>query len=734
MGMASPRVPPVEPPMNPPSAPPSESSSGPTPPRRPRFSYDPLMHARVDTSLDDPELFINRELSQLQFNRRVLEQAKDPNTPLLERLRFLTISSTNLDEFFEIRVSGHRQRAAFGLTETDADGLSTEEVLERIAEQSHALVDEQYRVLNDVLAPALAEEGVRVVDPEHWTPEQRRWIADYFVREVRPVLTPVGLDPGHPFPRIINKSLNFIVSVRGEDVYGRQADTAIVHVPRTLPRLLALPSEVRTVECEFVTLSVIIQEHIADLFPTLAVGGCHAFRVTRNSDLWVDEEEVEDLLKAVRGELVGRRFGEAVRLEVESGTPEDVAQFLLRNFELATQDLYRVSGPVNLHRLATIHEMVHRPELKYPAHRPGLAPELGEDGDLFALLREKDVVLHHPYESFAPVVNLIRQAAADPNVLAIKQTLYRTGSNSPIVAALIDAARSGKEVTAVIELRARFDEAQNIDLATQLQEAGANVVYGIVGYKTHGKMILVVRRETDEIRRYVHLGTGNYHTGTARAYTDVSYLSSNRLLGQDVHRLFNQLTGLGGAADLGLLIQAPFDLHSTLVARIEFEVEEARAGREGRIIARMNSLSEPRMIRALYRASNAGVKIDLIVRGICGLRPGIEGVSENIRVRSIVGRFLEHSRIYHFHAGGEGLTYLSSADWMPRNFFHRVEIAFPVEDPVLARRIAEESLESYMDDNSQAWELQSDGNYRRLEPGSASPSSAQNRLLADLSK
>lgn len=720
--------------MKSPPAPRAESGSDPNAPRRPRFHYDPLMHARVDTSLDDPDLFINRELSQLQFNRRVLEQAKDPDTPLLERLRFLTISSTNLDEFFEIRVSGHRQRAAFGLTETDADGLSTDEVLERIAEQSHALVAEQYRVLNDVLGPALVEKGIRVVNPDEWTPEQRQWIAEYFVREVRPVLTPVGLDPGHPFPRIINKSLNFIVSVRGEDVYGRQADTAIVHVPRTLPRLLAFPPEVRTVECEFVTLSVVIQEHIAELFPTMDVGGCHAFRVTRNSDLWVDEEEVEDLLKAVRGELVGRRFGEAVRLEVEAGTPEDVAQFLLRNFELTTRDLYRVSGPVNLHRLATIHEMVQRPDLKYPPHRPGLPADLTEEEDLFAVLRAKDVVLHHPYESFAPVVNLIRQAAADPNVLAIKQTLYRTGSNSPIVAALIDAARSGKEVTTVIELRARFDEAQNIDLATQLQEAGANVVYGIVGYKTHGKMILVVRRESNEIRRYVHLGTGNYHTGTARAYTDVSYLSSDRLLGQDVHRLFNQLTGLGGAAELSRLIQAPFDLHSTLLARIEFEIEEVRAGREGRIVARMNSLSEPRMIRALYRASNAGVKIDLIVRGICGLRPGIEGVSENIRVRSIVGRFLEHSRIYHFHAGGEGLTYLSSADWMPRNFFHRVELAFPVEDPKLARRIVDECLESYLDDNTQAWELQSNGDYARIERGAAELNSAQVRLLADLSK
>jgi polyphosphate kinase len=691
------------------------------------------MVPQAPNDLRDPALYINRELSQLDFNLRVLEQAKDPTTPLLERLRFLTICSTNLDEFFEIRVAGLRQQARHGLARSEPDGMSNSETLRRIAEAAHAIVAEQYRLLNDGLLPALEREGIRIRKRVDWNQRQQTWIARYFSNEVLPVLTPVGLDPSHPFPRIHNKSLNFVVSVSGDDAYGRESGTAIVQVPRSLPRLIRLPEGVASDAHDFVLLSSIVHAHVGEAFPGMKVDGCYQFRVTRNSDLWVDEEEADDLMRALKGELADRNFGEAVRLEVADTCPEETARFLLREFELDEQDLYRVHGPVNLHRLVAMVDLVDRPDLKYPPFVARIPRRVAQgDSDLFEVLRKGDLLLHHPFDSFAPVVELVRQAAADPAVLAIKQTLYRTGGDSPVVEALIDASRAGKEVTAVIELRARFDEADNIKLATRLQQAGANVVYGIVGYKAHAKMLMIVRREGRKLRRYVHLGTGNYHVRTTRGYTDLSLLTCDREIGEDVHRLFLQLTGLGRVTRLRRIIQSPFSLHRTLLSMIDGEARNARAGKPARIVAKMNALSEPQIIQALYRASQAGVQIDLIVRGTCCLRPGVPGISENIRVRSIVGRFLEHSRIFLFHAQGDELCWCASADWMQRNLFRRVETCFPVTEKRLAQRVYSEGIEPYLLDNAQAWSLGADGRYSRLKPGKSARRAAQEVLLERL--
>lgn len=696
-----------------------------------RRALDPPVPAPPDP--DAPELLVNRELSTLAFHRRVLEQARDPGTPLLERLRFLTISTAILDEFFEVRVATHKQRLAFGVTRPDEDGRTPRALLSEISAAAHELVGEQYRVLNEELAPALEAEGIRVVPRLKWEGPLREWAEQFFAGQVMPVLTPVGLDPAHPFPRILNKSLNFIVRVEGQDAFGRLGGTAVLQVPRSLPRLIPVPSEVAAVANEFVLLSAMIRAHVEQVFPGLEVVGCFQFRVTRNSDLWLDEEEVDDLLKALEGELPSRRYGDAVRLEVAMNCPDEEARLLLSKFQLGPEELYRCAGPVNLHRLQAIYDAVERPDLKYDQHLPRALTADGEPLDMFQLLRQRDVLLHHPYESFRPVLDLLRQAASDPDVLAIKLTLYRTGGDSPVIEALLEAARRGVEVTAVVELLARFDEEQNIDLATRLQDAGANVVYGIFGIKTHAKMLMIVRREGDQIRRYVHLGTGNYHAGTARLYTDLGLLTASKSIGQDVHRLFNELTGLGRATRLKRLIQAPFDLHRKLIEWIEDETRAARNGHRARIVMKMNSLAEPNLIRALYRASQAGVEIDLIVRGICGLRPGVEGVSERIRVRSIVGRFLEHSRVYWFHARGRGRTYLASADCMYRNFFRRVEIAFPVRDEELRRRIWDECLETYLRDDAQAWRMHADGTYERLEPSDPeAPFAAQEALMRRL--
>ncbi len=684
--------------------------------------------------LKDPALYVSRELSQLEFNRRVLAQVQDPKTPLLERLRFLSICSTNLDEFFEIRVAGLKQQASYGLPQRGADGLSAPETLERISEVAHSLVAAQYGTLNDELLPALADEGIRILRRGQWSRRQRQWVKTHFARQVLPVLTPIGLDPAHPFPKVLNKSLCFIVSLSGRDAFGRSSGFAVVQAPRSLPRLVALPAGVREAPYDFVLLSSIIHAHVEALFPGMKVTGCFQFRLTRNSDLYVDEEEVDDLLHALEGELRQRGFGHAVRLEVANNCPRELSEFLLEQFELTPRDLYEVNGPVNLYRLAALYEQVDRPELKFPAFIPGTPTRLTQGEGVFDVLQKGDILLHHPYQSFSPVVELVRSAAADPAVLAVKQTLYRTGAKSPFVDALIDAARAGKEVTAVVELRARFDEAANIDLATRLQEAGVNVVYGIVGYKAHGKMTLIVRREGKSLRRYVHLGTGNYHTGTTRAYTDLSLLTCDKETGEDAHNLFQQLTGLGKVIRPKQLLQAPFVLKKHFLQLIAQEAAEAEAGRPARIMGKMNALSDAEIIRALYQASQAGVRIDLCVRGICCLRPGVPGLSENIRVRSIVGRFLEHTRLFYFWARGEGRTFAASADWMERNFHRRFEIAFPINDADLRARAVREVLENYFTDNTNAWVLGPDGTYTRAKKGSAKPKNAQEALLVQLAE
>lgn len=682
----------------------------------------------------DRALFLNRELSIVEFQRRVLAQARDSGAPILERLRFLTIYSSILDEFFEIRVAGLQQDVELGLGLRGPDGLEATEVLRRISETVHARVAEQYRLLNQVILPQLEAHGIRVLKRAGWNPRQREWVESWFLSQALPVLTPMGLDPAHPFPMVQNKALSFVVTLEGSDAFERDSGIAIVPVPRCLPRLLQLPPELRDSPHDFVMISSIIHEHVDRLFPGMRVTGCHQFRLTRNSNLWVEEEEIDDLLRALKTELPRRRYGAAVRLEVSDECTPRMAAFLLDQFGLSEEELFRVSGPVNLHRLTALYDMVDRPDLKFRPFKAGVEPSLHAKADFFEVVGRGDVLLHHPYQSFQPVVDFLRQAATDPEVLAIKQTLYRTGGDSPIVNALLDAARNGKDVTAVVELRARFDEAANIEWATQLQEAGANVVYGIVGYKCHAKVLMVVRREGAALRRYVHLGTGNYHVGTARAYTDWSLLTANPEVGEDAHRFFNQLTGLGSVVSLSHLLHSPFRLFQSLIDLIGAEAEAARAGRKGRIIAKMNALTEPDVVRALYQASQAGVEIDLIVRGACRLRPGIPGVSDNIRVRSIVGRFLEHERVACFYADGEDRVYCSSADWMSRNLLRRVELCYPILDLALKRRVIEESLTMGLADDTRAWELQADGSWVPTVCRSDAPTTAQLQLLERLSE
>jgi polyphosphate kinase len=626
--------------------------------------------------LQRPELYINRELSQLEFNRRVLDLARDENVPLLERLKFLCIVSTNLDEFFEIRVSGLKQQVEYRSDNRGPDRLSAAEQLKRISEVTHSLVNEQYRALNEVLIPRLAEQGIRFPRRADWDAKLADWVQRYFNRELSPVLSPIGLDPSHPFPRVLNKSLNFMVSLEGKDAFGRNSGIAIVQAPRSLPRLINVPESYADGPHDYVFLSSIIHAHVGDLFPGMNATGCYQFRVTRDSDLFVDDEEVEDLMRALKGELPSRRFGDAVRIEIADNCPEEMIHFLLAQFGLSDDDIYQVNGPVNLSRLMAITDLVDRPDLKYPPFVPSVPKRLATDNDIFETIRKDDLLLMHPFQSFTPVVDFIRQAATDPRVLAIKQTLYRTGNDSVIAQALIDAAKKGKEVTVVIELRARFDEEANIELADKLQDAGAHVVYGVVGYKTHAKMALIVRREERQLKRYVHLGTGNYHARTARLYTDFSLLTSDAAICEDVHKVFHQLTALGKPGKLRKLLQSPFTMQKGVLAHIAREAEFARAGKPARIMAKMNQITESTVIRALYDASCAGVKIDLIVRGVCVLRPGVKGVSENIHVRSIVGRFLEHSRVFCFHNDGDPQVFLSSADWMERNLYKRVEVCW----------------------------------------------------------
>lgn len=678
--------------------------------------------------LNNPEYYINRELSLLQFNLRVLEQAMDERHPLMERLNFLLIFSSNMDEFFEIRVAQLRNRMETRTGVPSADGLYPEETLKRISEISHEAVNRQYHILNDILLPALAEEGVHFLRREHWSAAQAEWVKRYFRDQIYPVLTPIALDPAHPFPRLVNKSLNFIVSLDGKDAFGRSTGLAIVPAPRSLPRLIRMPDDLSDGGDCFVFLSSMIHAHVSDLFPGMKATGCYQFRVTRNADLEVDED-VDDLASALKGELLSRRYGDEVRLEVADNCPRHLTDYLLKKFELSEEDLYEVNGPVNLARMFTD---VQRPRLRYAPFTPRIPAVIKNSENIFETLDQGDVLLNHPFESFAPVVQFLAVAARDPNVLAIKQTIYRTGVDSEILDHLETAARNGKEVTAVVELRARFDEESNIEGARRLQEAGAIVVYGIVGYKTHSKMMLVVRRNQDGIKRYAHLGTGNYHVKTSKLYTDYGLLTANEDLCQDVHKIFLELTGMGKPARLKQLKHSPFTLHKSILDLIEYETEQALAGKPARIIAKLNSLTEVQIMQALYRASMAGVQIDLVIRGMCCLRPGIPGLSENIRVRSIIGRFLEHTRIYYFHHSGEELITLSSADWMERNLFNRVETCFPITDEKLKARVLEEGLDVYLRDNAQAWLLQPDGTYQRASCDPDNVIAAQHWLLERL--
>ncbi len=679
--------------------------------------------------LNNPEYYINRELSHLAFNQRVLAQVLDEDHPLLERLRFLLIFSSNLDEFFEIRVANLKKDLLMQRETSGMDGMHASEVLSKISQICHETIAHQYETLNTILLPALEAENILFLARDMWTPEQELWVKRFIKKEVLPVISPIGLDPAHPFPRLVNKSLNFIVSLEGKDAFGRDTGLAIIPAPRSLPRLVQLPEELSDGGDRLIFLSSMIHAHAHRLFPGMKVKGCYQFRITRNADLDLDEG-VEDLARALRGELHTRRFGRAVRLEVADNCPEPLVNFLLSEAGLTEDDLYQVNGPVNLTRMMGVMDKVDRPELKYPRMTPSIPKGLTQKDNIFDSISKKDYLLYHPFESFAPVVELIHQAAKDPNVVAIKQTLYRTGTHSPVATALIEAARNGKEVTAVIELRARFDEEDNLELASRLQEAGALVVYGVVGYKTHAKMLLIVRREGKKLVRYIHMGTGNYHSGTTRVYTDYSLLSSDQVIAEDVHRVFHQLTGMGKTEKMEKVLNAPFNLKQKLIELIEAEATAAKGECDAHIVIKTNGLSEPSIIQALYRASQAGVKIDLIVRGICCLRPGIPGVSETIRVRSVIGRFLEHSRVYYFK-NAEPALYCASADMMERNLNRRVETGFPIETTVLEKRLLHE-LDLYLEDDWQSWSLDTGGTYSRNRGDSEA--GVQTQLLSHLAQ
>ena len=683
--------------------------------------------ASASPAVEPPLRLLNREQGMLAFNERVLALADLPDVPLLERLRYVTIVSSNLDEFFEVRVAELREIA----DSTHVDAVGARESLKVIALRVRQLVERKYALLNEQLIPALAAEGIVFHMINGWTDAQRDWAQSVFISEIEPLLTPIALDPAHPFPRILNKSLNFIVELEGQDAFGRRAGIAVLQAPRALPRVLRVPTESSGAPHGVMLLTSVVQGFVGTLFPGLEVLAVHQFRVTRNSELFVDDEEVTDLRAALQGELRQRHYGDAVRLEVSAGCSAAVLQRLLDEFNLQESDCFRVAGPVNLSRLSQVIDLVERPDLKFPVFEAHV-PEALRGRDLFSAIRKRDILLHHPYESFNPVMAFLNSAAADPSVVAIKQTIYRTGTDSALMESLIEAARIGKEVTVVVELMARFDEEANIGWAARLEQVGAHVVYGVVGHKTHAKMALIVRREEGKLRRYAHLGTGNYHPRTARLYEDFGLFTADEKICADVHELFRRLTGLGLARELNALVQSPFTLHEMVLSSIRREARHARAGRKGYIAAKVNALLEPMVIDALYKASQAGVKIDLIVRGVCALRPGVPGLSENIRVRSIVGRFLEHSRVYHFWNDGERDVWLASADWMDRNLLRRVEVAFPVRDPRLKRRVIQEGLIEHLRDNASAWMMDGDGNYQRKRPRGAQRRVSQLRMLAGI--
>ena len=717
---------------------PTSESKSPTKARAPRSTRRAKTPRPLKpvADLDQPQWFFNRELSWLEFNHRVLEEALDESNPALERLKFLAIFSSNLDEFFEIRVAGLQQQAESRPYDTGSDGLTAQQTLESIAARVRNLVENQYRCYNDGVVPALAAAGLDLSTVDDLDQKGRAWAAQYFEREVFPVLTPLAVDPAHPFPQLANKSLNLVVELRVADRPGQidgllrdeqhsEFRLGVVQVPRILPRLIEVPAAYaphgRKV---YLFLSSLISAYIGNLFPGLEVRGCYAFRVTRNSELYLDEDEADNLLEAMQEQLARRRKGDAVRLEVQRGANPAVVAHLLHTFGLQRDDLYEVDGPINLTRLMAIYGSENRPDLKDAPFSSALPNALrGADtpAAFFGAIARGDVLLHHPYDSFRPVTHFIEYAARDPETLAIKVTLYRTSKDSPIVRALMHAAQSGKQVTALVELKARFDEENNIQWAQQMEAAGVHVVYGLVGLKTHSKLALVVRREGGEIRRYVHLGTGNYNEVTARIYTDIGLLSARPEFGEDASRIFNLLTGMSQFPGLEQLMMAPFDLDKEFIARIEREAENAAKSRRAkthhiasRIIIKMNSLVDPGVIKALYRASQAGVEIDLIIRGICCLRPGVPGLSETIRVRSIIGRFLEHSRIFYFENAGQPEIFCGSADWMPRNFFRRIEVIYPILSQSTRARI-KGILEAALADNVKAREVLSDGSSRRVE-------------------
>ncbi|WP_020679422.1 polyphosphate kinase 1 [Marinobacterium rhizophilum] len=690
---------------------------------------EPVEQTPLD--LKAPELYINQELSHLQFNVRVLEQALDPTYPLLERLMFLLIFSSNLDEFFEIRVAEQLRQLKYGREAVGPDAMHPQKMLERISEICDINVTRQYKILNETIFPELAKQGIHFVRRGDWNKEQRAWVKDWFEQNVVPVISPIGLDPSHPFPRLVNKSLNFIVQLDGKDAFGRETGLAIIPAPRSLPRLVRLPDELCEGGDNLVFLSSMIHEFAHDLFPGMKIEGCYQFRITRNADLTFDFEEIEDLARTLKGELHSRKYGDAVRLEIDNRTPEKYIRFLQQEFTLSDSQVYRVDGPVNLTRLMAVRDLVERADLRWKPFSPGIPNKLKDEKTVFESLSSSEQLLLHPWQSFSPVVDLLRQAAKDPKVLAIKQTLYRTGVKSDIVNALVEAARNGKEVTVVIELRARFDEESNLNLASRLQEAGCLVVYGVVGYKCHAKLMLIIRQEGSKLVRYCHLGTGNYHSGTARLYTDYSFMTADPEMGEDVHKVFQQLTGMGKIQRLKKLYNAPFTLHAKMLELMHRETKNARAGKPARIIVKVNGLTEPKLIRGLYEASQAGVKVDLVVRGTCRLRPGIEGISDNIRVVSIVGRFLEHTRVYYFeNSDGKPEVFCASADWMERNMLHRVETGFQLSGKH-AERIKRE-LDYYLRDNTHSWALASDGSYTLNTPAEGEePFSAQQQLLSE---
>ena len=687
--------------------------------------------------------YINAESSLLEFNKRVLHAAKNAKIPLLERLKYLCISSSNLDEFFEVKMANLYEMQLDPAARTKPDGLTPQNAISQLSNQVHKIVKDQYSTLNHILMPALEKEGIRFLRRNHWSDEHKKWIRDFFINSLQPVLSPMGLDPSHPLPRLLNKSLNFIVSLEGKDAFGRSNGLAIVQVPRSLPRIIKLPPEATDRDNDFVFLSSIIHSNVSSLFPGMSVTGCHQFKITRNTNLLIDEDEVLDIKSALQGELYGRGYGGAIRLEVAEQCPKHMYQFLLDQYEMTEDQLYKVNGPVNLFRLNSVPDLANRPDLLFapfsPKHLNKEKTSRGtfkllalkkEPKQLFERIVQKDILLHLPYDSFSSVIEFLQTAANDPDVLAIRMTLYRTGEKSEIINALKKAAENGKEVTAVVELRARFDEDNNITQANRLQDAGVNVVYGVVGYKTHAKMILIIRREQDELKRYVHLGTGNYHHITSRFYTDFGLFSANSKLSEDISKIFQQLTSLGDTKDLNVLLQSPFTLKSGMIERINREADNAKKGLPARIIAKLNGLEEKDIIDTLYKASQAGVKIDLIVRGICSLRPGVEGLSDNITVTSIVGRFLEHHRVYYFENTLEQPElYCSSADWMRRNLNFRVEVGFPILDKDNFKQVFEEGLEIYLKDNVNAWELQADGSYNLKKRITPETFSAQDWLI-----